>query len=51
MTTFLTSAGIMLFGFGLYWVWLIATSDDELRWHDLTAATAGAVLIVAAMGG
>lgn len=53
LTTLIALAGLLIFGWGLYWVWIVATSplDEGLRWYDVVAPVVGAVMIVGALGG
>lgn len=52
-STLLALFGFLIFGWGLYWIYIVASSplEEGLRWYDVLAAVCGAVIMVSALGG
>lgn len=52
-STLLALLGFLLFGWGLFWIYIVASSplDEDLCWCDVLATVCGAVIMVSALGG
>lgn len=52
-STLLALLGYLIFGWGLYWIYIVASSplEEDLRWYDVLATVCGAVIMVSALGG
>lgn len=52
-STLLALLGLLIFGWGLYWIYIVASSplEEDLRWYDVLATVCGAVIMVSALGG
>lgn len=52
-STLLALLGLLIFGWGLFWIYIVASSplEEDLRWYDVLAVVCGAVIMVSALGG